>query len=50
MMMMNIMAKFGGGKVSVPLPEGWERLFTEEGDPYFLHVATNATQWERPLG
>jgi len=31
------------------LPEGWEALEDEEGNIYFHHVPTDATQWESPL-
>jgi hypothetical protein len=31
-----------------PLPDGWEKLLDPDGDAYFYHAETEATQWERP--
>ena len=31
-----------------PMPQGWERLLTEEGRPFFLHAASRRTQWMDP--
>lgn len=35
-------------KTDYDLPEGWEALDDEEGNIYFHHVPTGATQWESP--
>ena len=33
---------------STALPTGWTRYTTDEGMEYFLHAATNTTQWHTP--
>jgi hypothetical protein len=30
------------------LPPHWESITTDEGDTYFWHTLSGATQWEKP--
>jgi len=29
---------------------GWQRGYSQEGEPYYYHAASQATQWEAPAG
>ncbi|XP_022651874.1 membrane-associated guanylate kinase, WW and PDZ domain-containing protein 3-like isoform X5 [Varroa destructor] len=31
-----------------PLPPHWEKAYTEQGEPYFINLNTNKSQWDDP--
>ncbi|OQR75924.1 membrane-associated guanylate kinase, partial [Tropilaelaps mercedesae] len=31
-----------------PLPPHWEKAYTEQGEPYFINLETNNSQWDDP--
>ena len=31
------------------LPDGWEKAFTEAGQPFYINHTTQTTQWKRPI-
>ena len=39
----------GVGGVAAPpsLPHGWQEFYDHAGNAYFVHAATNRSQWER---
>ena len=37
-----------GGQPMGPLPDGWERAETEEGEVYFINHQTRTTSWFDP--
>ena len=38
----------GPSSTEDPLPEGWETLYDEEGDPYYHHEVSGDVAWVRP--
>eukprot|EP00966_Prymnesium_polylepis_P175985 4073426-Prymnesium_polylepis.1 len=41
-------ARQAAAAVAGPLADGWQEATSADGTTFYVHKATNATQWERP--